>query len=397
MIDGKYEYFAFISYSRKDKKVANWLHSQLEKYKYPKDLVNVALLPPHEKFMRPIFLDTKDMQVEERPFTDRIQSALENSRFLLLISSRNAAKSSFVHKEISYFLKTHNNNYSLIIPLFVDEVTNDSIPFIIKGTSIMERHFPIYNTLLNEDSEANKYCLYQIVAYMLGVNFSDIYNRYEVYSIHKKRREKKRIWFAVIALFVIAISLGIAWYEGLKVIEKREDLVQFERNVFPAAVVFGYEENFLRPVINHLKEHSIDFNLYVFMPTSNKDLRHKDRIIDLTHYLRSELGIDSISVEHIQTTTRRRNSVYRLSKDGAFIPHIYIDFASTTTSFLKIAEYKMQHLEYRKYNIDDIIKDYTIEFISKTNEELKGDSIFVKFVTNKEHFVRQIESVSCGR
>lgn len=387
------KYYAFISYSRKDKKVANWLHTQLEKYGYPKDIVNVDLLPPHEKYMRPIFLDTKDMQVEERPFTDRIQSALEHSRFLLLISSRNAAKSPFVDKEITYFLKTHNNNYSLIIPLFVDEVTDDSIPIAIKKTSIMERHFPIYNTLLSEESEANKYCLYQIVAYMLGVNFSDIYNRYEAYSSIKRSRIRKRIWFVVSTLIVIAISLGMAWYQGLKVIEEREALIRFERDVFPAAVVFGYEENFIRPVINYLKENTGDFNIYVFMPTSNRDLRHKDRIIDLNRYFKNELGIDSISVEHLRTTAKRRSSIYRLSKNGEFIPGIYVDFASTTTSFFKIAEYKMKHPEYSMYNIDEIINEYTTAFISKTNQELKGDSVHVKFVTDKELFAEQIKPV----
>ena len=96
------QYFAFISYSRKDKKVANWLHTELEEYEYPKEIINIDLLPPHEKYVRPIFLDTKDMQVEVRPFTERIKSALENSRFLLLVSSRNAAKSPFVEKEILY-------------------------------------------------------------------------------------------------------------------------------------------------------------------------------------------------------------------------------------------------------------------------------------------------------
>lgn len=384
------QYFAFISYSRKDKKIANWLHSQLEEYEFPKDIVNVDLLPPHEKYLRPIFLDTKDMQVEKRPFTDRIQSALENSRFLLLISSRNAAKSPFVEQEVKYFLSTHDNNYSLIIPLFIDDVTDDSIPNVIKGTSIMERHFPIYNNLLSEDSEANKYCLYQIVAYMLGVNFSDIYNRYEVSSIIKRKKVRNRIGFLIAALCLVVLSLGLAYYQGLKVVEKGEELILFERNVFPAAVVFGYEENFLRPVINYLKEETEDFKVYVFMPTSNRDLRHKDRIIDINRFLKQELGIDSISVERLQTATKRGSYIYRLSKDGKYIPSIYIDFASTTTSFFKIAEYKMKHPEYMKYSIDDIINGYTASFISMTNKELMNDSIHLRFIIDKQTFVDDV-------
>lgn len=387
------KYFAFISYSRKDKKVANWLHSQLEKYEYPKDLINIELQPYHEKYVRPIFLDTRDMQVEKRPFTDRIQSALANSRFLLLISSRNAAKSQFVEQEITYFLNTHDNNYSLIIPLFIDDVTDDSIPNRIKGTSIMERHFPIYNTLLSEESEANKYCLYQIVAYMLGVNFSDIYNRYEVYSSIKRSKTRKKIGFLITALCLIAASLGLALYQGLKAVEKGEELVKFERNVFPAAVVFGYEENFLRPVINHLKEETEDFYVYVFMPTSNRDLRHRDRIIDINRYLKHELSIDSICVERLNTTTKRGSTVYRLVKDGEYIPSVYIDFASTTTSFFKIAEYKMKHPEYQSYSLDDIISDYTSSFISLTNKELKNDSIYLKFITDKDVLAKDIAQI----
>ena len=34
-----YQIFGFISYSRKDKRVADWLHSKLEHYQYPSDLV----------------------------------------------------------------------------------------------------------------------------------------------------------------------------------------------------------------------------------------------------------------------------------------------------------------------------------------------------------------------
>ena len=387
------QYFAFISYSRKDKKVANWLHTELEEYEYPKEIINIDLLPPHEKYVRPIFLDTKDMQVEVRPFTERIKSALENSRFLLLVSSRNAAKSPFVEKEIRYFLNTHDNNYSLIIPLFIDDVTDDSIPNAIRGTSIMGRHFPIYNTLLSEESEANKYCLYQIVAYMLGVNFSDIYNRYEVLSNKKKSIERKNFGFIITTLCIIVLSLGLAWYQGLRVANQKEELVKFERNVFPAAVVFGYEENSLRPVINHLKEVTEDFHLYVFMPTSNRDLRHIDRIIDINRYFKNELGVDSITVEHLKTNTKRGSHIYRMSKDGKFIPSIYLDFASTTTSFFKIAEYKIKHPEYQTYSIDEIINGYTTSFISLTNKELKNDSIYLSFITDKDMFVKQVNHI----
>ena len=44
---------------------------------------------------------------------------------------------------------------------------------------IMDRHFSIYNSMLGQGSEANEYCFMQIVSYMLGIDFSSLYNRYE--------------------------------------------------------------------------------------------------------------------------------------------------------------------------------------------------------------------------
>ncbi|MBQ9357014.1 MAG: TIR domain-containing protein [Prevotella sp.] len=390
-------FYAFISYSRKDKRIANWLHSQLESYAYPRDIVNEEQYPPHKKYMRTVFLDTKDLQVEERPFTDRIKNALETSRFLILISSKNSAKSTFVDREVRYFLETHNNNYSLVIPMFIDEVNEDTIPPVLQNTTIMNRHFPIYDTLLDEKSEGNKYCFLQIAAYMLGVNFSELYNRYEAFNRRKKRRERLRYGIVVAMLLLVILSLGLLYMKSkenehnLKELnQKNEKLIEFERDVFPAAVVFGYEENFLRPVINFLKDRPENFKIYVLMPTSNRDLQHQDRVTDLNRALRMQLGIDSLVVEHLNTATRRGSHIHRMKKDGAYVPDVYIDFASTTTSFYHIAEYKKQNVAYEDFNIDDIIKQFTRSFIRQTNKRLEGDSIYMEFVTSKEEMIDRL-------
>lgn len=382
--------FAFISYSRKDKRIANWLHKKIEGYAYPKSLVNEEQRPAHPQYVRPVFLDTKDLQVEVRPFTERIQSALGEAEFLIVICSRNSVKSSFVNKEIQYFLEKHEGNYARIVPLFVDEVQDDTIPIPFFGTSIMSRHFPIYNTVLNENSEANVYCFYQIVAYILGVNFSDLYNRYEVDAKKKKKSAKLRIGIALLSLSLIIVALGFAIYESHLRIEKGKELIKFEKKVFPAAVVFGYEENFLSPIIRYLKEENEPFIIYVTMPTSYRGLHHQDRIADVSHALRNVLKIDSLSVAHLPTSTKRGSHIHYLMKDGLSIPGIYLDFASTTTSFIKIAEYKKGHPAYRKMSIDSIISEYTGEFIEQTNKRLEGDSVYVQFVTNNQELIQHL-------
>ena len=156
------EILAFISYSRKDKIIANWLHSKLEKYPYPESLVKIENRPPDKKYLRPIFIDTKDLTVDEHPFNEKIKIALKESKFLILICSKNSVRSEYVDKEVKYFLKEHQNDYSKIVPFFIDEVS-DNIPPSISNSSVMERHFPIYNTALGEKSEANIYCFYQTV------------------------------------------------------------------------------------------------------------------------------------------------------------------------------------------------------------------------------------------
>lgn len=384
--------FAFISYSRKDKKVANWLHKRIENYEYPKNLVNVDQHPPHDKYIRPIFLDTKDMQIEVRPFTERIKHALEDAQFLILICSYNSAKSSFVDKEIRFFLESHDNNYSRIVPLFIDEVNDNTIPEAIKDTTIMTRHFPIYNMTLDENSEANLYCFYQIVAYLLGVSFPEIYNRYEAETKKKVKQRKTQVVIAITILSLVIIALIVAIYNYTELIKSKNERIRFEKKVFPAAVVHGYEENFLNPVINYLKEKNEPFKIYIMMPTSYRGLQHKDRITDINYALKQELGIDSLTLTHLPTAMRRGSPVHMLTKNGDCIPGIYIDFASTTTSFFKIAEYKLQHPDYQSVSSDEIINEYTEEFINQTNEKLETDSIHVKFFTEKNDLVNELKT-----
>ena len=52
-----YQIFGFISYSRKDKRVADWLHTKLEYYQYPSDLVGQYQKPKDDKYIRPVFID----------------------------------------------------------------------------------------------------------------------------------------------------------------------------------------------------------------------------------------------------------------------------------------------------------------------------------------------------
>lgn len=94
--------FAFISYSRADIKVANWLHRKLEKYPYPRSLVTEENRPSHKQLLRKIFIDVKDLHVTVDEFKGEIKQNLKESRYLIVLCSKDSAKSEFVKKEIEY-------------------------------------------------------------------------------------------------------------------------------------------------------------------------------------------------------------------------------------------------------------------------------------------------------
>lgn len=386
-------YVAFISYSRKDKMVADWIHSKLERFVLPDKEKAKSIFPFTGRYFRPVFLDTQDLHVEERPFTERLKIAIENSSFLIVICSKNSAISTFVDLEIKYFLQTHDNNYSRIVPLFLDEI-DDSIPPAFDGTSIMQRHFPIYNTRLSENSEANNYCFYQIISYILGIDFSEVYNRYEV-SAEKAIKRRKRAYLAVISLLLLFISvLSVSFYKykaaSNELLAQKQLLIDFEKKVFPAAVVHGYERNFLTPVINYLKTQSDFFRVYILMPKDERELMHQDRVGDFAYNARLALGIDSIPFENLPTGVRRGNRIMRVVKDGRYIDGVYIDFATTTTSFLNIANYKKKHKEYDSTPIDSIIAEYSYDFVEQTKNSLKSDSVYVKFVFDNNELIEEL-------
>lgn len=388
------QYFAFISYSRKDKETADWLHNKLEKYILPDKDEAQKIFPFSTNYLRPIFLDTQDLHVEERPFTDKIKEALRESTFLIVLCSVSSATSVFVDMEIKYFLETHDYNYSRIIPLFIDEV-NGCIPPAFDGTTIMTRHFPIYNTKLSQNSEANNYCFLQIVSYALGLNFSTIYDRYEV-ETKKNIKRKTKILFSIIGLligFIAIIGTEFLMYrtESQKALDRKQKLIEFEKTVFPQAVVHGYEGNFLTPVIKYLKKTPREFAIYILMPTNERDLTHVGRIDDFEYLAKMQLGIDSISYVKLPTEAKRGSSIIQISKNGKLIDGIYLDFATTTTSFLDIAKFKRRNREYKRTPIDSIIGTYAEEFKAQTNQELKGDSVFVKFYFDKQDLLDDLK------
>ena len=115
MENKSFKYYAFISYSHKDKETANKLQKHLEKYHLSSALQKSN--PNLPKKLRPIFIDTSDL-IGKGTLKAALQENLENSNYLLVICSPNSAKSPYVNDEVEYFIKAGRVDH--IIPLIID-------------------------------------------------------------------------------------------------------------------------------------------------------------------------------------------------------------------------------------------------------------------------------------
>lgn len=378
-------YFAFISYKRGgvDQRVANWIHSKLEKYPYPAELVERENRPDHETLIRSIFLDTKDLPVTDNSFTDEIREAIKNSRYLILVGSKLSAQSVYVNMEVSYFLETHDGDTSRILPVFIDSV-EDGLPEVLRSSDLLSRHCPIYSSAEDAKNEINLYCFYHIVAFLLKVDFKIIYDRYKAYA-KRKSRQVRWVRNAFYALTLCALAfLGYSWHSQREVIRRQAYIVELEKRIFPYSVVTGYVKNFLKPVVEYIKANEPEAHIWVHMPTNAHDLDndHRDRFEQISHHIVNELSLDSISKVHLKTSMPRGSTVHKLySSRNEELNHKYLDFASTTSTFLAIAKKKREYPIYKDVTIDFMIAEYTDIFIEQVNQELGEDAKYVTFVT----------------
>jgi hypothetical protein len=110
-----FKYWAFISYSHRDKKWGDWLHRALETYRVPKRLRGEPTrdgVRPKKLF--PIFRDREELPVSADLGT-QINEALTQARYLIVVCSPNSARSRWVNEEIKYFKQLGRENRILAL------------------------------------------------------------------------------------------------------------------------------------------------------------------------------------------------------------------------------------------------------------------------------------------
>lgn len=217
LIEGRYRYFAFISYKREDEQWARWLQQKLEHYKLPSNLNGRTDLP---REIRPVFKDTSELTPGNLP--EQIHEALNLSKYLVVICSPRSAQSEWVNKEVVTFIEM--------------ERTERIIPFIIEGSAFAKHPadecFPLALRQLPEDREilganvnemGRDAAAVKVVARMFDVRFDELWQRYE-----REKKRRRNILIAALSAFVLAVIsvAGWIWYQNVELKEKDWKLME---------------------------------------------------------------------------------------------------------------------------------------------------------------------------
>lgn len=202
------KYFAFISYSHKDKKVAKKLQNFIQGYKIPAKLEDRPDLP---KRIGKVFRDEDELVGDE--LTPQIEEALRQSRYLIVVCSPNSAKSKYVDEEIEYF-KSLGGETKILPYIIAGKATTDEDPDCCYAPALRENQKK--HQIVGGDAQENgaEAASVKLIAGMLRLEFNTLYDRFR-----KAEKRKRNIIIAAITAFALLMACVTAWilflYGGL--------------------------------------------------------------------------------------------------------------------------------------------------------------------------------------
>ena len=209
----EYLYDAFISYRHvePDRNWAKWLHSALETYRVPKHLVNEKGLPPR---IKKVFRDEDELPASS-DLSNEIDTALANSKYLIVVCSPKTPKSEWVNAEVKKFREMGRNGR--IISLLIAGKPENAFPRSLceirrfkdvnAGISYeaIEKVEPLAADVRPSRNESTGYlkkmALLRISACILGCTFDDLRQREEV------RARRKMIKTTALLILIVAITV----------------------------------------------------------------------------------------------------------------------------------------------------------------------------------------------
>ncbi|UOR15972.1 toll/interleukin-1 receptor domain-containing protein [Qipengyuania aquimaris] len=196
-------YKAFISYSHRDKRVANWLHGQLENFRVPEGIDAPGL----EDGLRPVFKDREELPASE-DLGAALEEAIRNSDALIVLCSPHSAISPWIAKEIDLFKRV--NGDARVFPAVVDgdPPYNMPPPLLVHyedGTPTEELAEPIAADLRPE-VDGRKLGVQKLVAGLIGVGLDELVDR------QARQRNRRMALIAAASFIGMVVAIAMALY-----------------------------------------------------------------------------------------------------------------------------------------------------------------------------------------
>ena len=209
-------YWAFLSYSHDDSADADWLHTALEKYRFPRALVGrgtAAGVVPQR--LSPIFRDRQELAAGD--LDNALIEALASSRVLIVLCSPTAATSRWTNEEIRLF-KAHRPDGVVLAAIVSGEPWAADMPgheaeecfppalkqrFDARGRPTAERAEPIAADL-RPHGDGRELGLLKIVAGIAGLRLDDLVQR----DAQRRQRRMMTITGASVAASLLASALA---------------------------------------------------------------------------------------------------------------------------------------------------------------------------------------------
>lgn len=193
MTNSNFNNYAFISYSHRDMAVAKWLQKNLEGFKLPTEIHND--IEVKSRYLRPIFRDQSDLNTGI--LGDELRKHLEESKFLILICSKNSAQSSWVSDEAKAFVEM--GRLDRIIPVIIPDGSTDERELFPKFLREYFAQNPGLELLgVNIGEVGKEKALIRVVSRMLNVSFD---------SLWKRHLRQKRIRIASMSAATVLLAI----------------------------------------------------------------------------------------------------------------------------------------------------------------------------------------------
>ncbi len=202
-LPAQYRYFAFISYKRADSRWADYLYAHLQRYRLPVRLCRAHRELP--KKLCPVFLDKQELP--PGPLKEQLKANIAASKFFISVCSRHTQdQPQYIDLELQYFLETHDNDYTKVIPFIVDASDHPETECFSPGLQALNAAYTLIGANIHE--KGTRRALLKVVAYMHGLAPAEI----ESEDDRLRRRNGLLLGLAgLCALWVCGVGIRHYW------------------------------------------------------------------------------------------------------------------------------------------------------------------------------------------